>query len=282
MAFVTSKDGTRIAYNQIGSGPAVIIVDGALCYRSFGPSTPLAQALAGDFTVITYDRRGRGESGDTQPYAVRREVEDLEALVAAAGGRASLFGISSGAALALEAAANVRGVDKIALYEAPFMVDPNPDRDADAYWREISDATKAGRHGAAVAAFFRLVGVPTPFIWLMRLMPMFRKLKAVAPTLPYDGALVRDNQRGRPLDARSWRSISIPALVFDGGKSPPWMRHGMKALADTLPNSTYATVPGQTHMVHANVHGPVVAEFFRRTSASPAAPARAALPEPAS
>jgi len=282
MAFVTSKDGTRIGYSQIGRGPAVIIVDGALCYRSFGPATPLAQTLAKDFTVITYDRRGRGESGDTQPYAVRRECEDLEALIAAAGGRASLFGISSGAALTLEAAANVRGVEQIALYEAPFMVDPNPERDADAAWRQINDAVRANKRGAALTGFFRLVGVPTPFIWLMRLMPMFRKLKAVAHTLPYDGALVRDNQRGRPLDARAWRGIAVPALVFDGGKSPAWMRNGMRAFADTLPNSTYQTVPGQTHMVHANVHGPVVAEFFKRAIKAPASSARAALPEPAS
>src|ERR1700752_2671894 len=115
---VTSKDGTMIAYSQVGQGPTLILVDGALCYRQFGPSQDLAAKLASHFTVITYDRRGRGESGDTRPYAVEREVEDLDALIQAAGGSAFVVGISSGAALALEAANRGLAITKLALYEA--------------------------------------------------------------------------------------------------------------------------------------------------------------------
>ena len=269
MPFVTSKDGTRIAYDRAGAGPVVVIVDGALCYRSFGPASQLAAMLADRFTVVTYDRRGRGESGDTPPYAVEREVEDLDALIAANGGRASLFGISSGAALALEAAARLSAVEKIALYEAPFMVSPDPERNADDYWRRISDAIRGDHRGRALSLFFELVGVPRPFIWMMRLMPMFKKLKGVAHTLPYDGALVSENQRGRPLKASAWRTITAPALVMDGGKSPPWMRAGMRALSDALPRATYRTLPGQTHMVKASIQAPILAEFFATPSPLP-------------
>lgn len=269
MPFVTSKDGTRIAYDRAGAGPVVVIVDGALCYRSFGPATQLAPLLAQHFSVITYDRRGRGESGDTPPYSVEREIDDLDALISANGGRASLFGISSGAALSLEVAARLRNTEKIALYEAPFMVTPDPDRNADDYWRRISDAVRANQRGKALSLFFRLVGVPTPVIWLMHVMPMFRKLKGVAHTLPYDGAIVSENQRGRPLKASAWRTITAPALVMDGGKSPAWMRAGMRALADALPSATYRTLPGQTHMVHAAVQAPVLTEFFAAPSPLP-------------
>src|SRR5262245_54767576 len=142
MPTVQSKDGTTIAYDRAGNGPALILVDGAMCYRAFGPSRDLAPRLTQWFTVYIYDRRGRGESGDTQPYSTDREVEDLEALIGVAGGHAMLYGVSSGAALALDTASKVRGVDKLILYEAPFIVDDSREPLTSDYWGRISDAVK--------------------------------------------------------------------------------------------------------------------------------------------
>lgn len=274
MPFVTSKDGTRIGYDTTGGGPALILVDGAMCYRAFGPSTQLAPLLAPHFTVFTYDRRGRGESGDAPTYDITREVEDLEALIDAAGGSAMLYGVSSGAALALEVASKVRTVTKLALYEAPFIVDNSRSPITSDYWGRISQAVAANRRGTALSLFLRAVGVPGFVVMVMRLTSIWKKLKTIAHTLPYDGALVWENQQGRQLTARRWRSISAPTLVMDGGNSPPWMRNGTRALADALPNAVYRTLPGQTHMVKANVHAPVLIEFFRGSASDALSVAR--------
>jgi pimeloyl-ACP methyl ester carboxylesterase len=260
--FVRSNDGTEIAFDRRGQGPAVILVDGALCYRGMGPSGPLAELLAQHFTVFTYDRRGRGASGDTAPYAVEREVEDIEALLGEAGGTAFVSGVSSGAALAVEAANRLSGIEKLALYEAPFIVDDSRSTTQDG-WTRIGEAVAADRRSDAVRLFMKMVGVPDVFIALMRLMPVWSKLKAVAHTLPYDGALVADNQRGAPLPAGRWSSVTIPSLVMDGGKSPTWMRNANRALASALPNAEYRTLEGQTHMLSAKVHAQVLVEFFR-------------------
>ena len=257
-----SKDGTLIAFERIGNGPAVILVDGALCYRGMGESGQLAALLAPYFTVFTYDRRGRGGSSDTSPYAVEREVEDIAALLSEAGGAAFLWGMSSAAVLALEATNRLRGIKKLALYEAPFIVDnsrPTTERD----WVRIAGAVAANRRSEAVKLFLKLVGVPAFFIAVMPLMPMWSKLKAIAHTLPYDGAIVGDNQRGKPLPAGRWASITVPALVMDGGKSPKWMRHGNRSLASALPNARYQTLEGQTHMLKPAIHAPVLVEFFK-------------------
>src|SRR4051794_17821179 len=186
-SFVTSADGTRIAYEKAGNGPVVVLVDGAFGNRGFGPSK-LAAELAGDFTVFTYDRRGRNESGDTAPYAVERELEDLGAVVEAAGGSASGFGISSGAALTLEAAAaGVRGIERIALYEPPFIVDDSRTPVPAEFDAKVAAALATDQRGEAVRLFMRdAVQVPYPMVAAMRFMPMWRKLKAVAHTLPYD------------------------------------------------------------------------------------------------
>ena len=260
---VISKDGTPIAFDRIGAGAPVILVDGALCHRRMGPSGPLAALLAPHFTVFTYDRRGRGESGDTAPYAVEREVEDIAALIDEAGGSAYLWGMSSGAVLALEAASRLRGIRKLAVYEAPFIVDDSRATTED-QWRRIGEAVAAKRRGAAVKVFLQAVGVPGFVIALMRLSPVWPKLKALAHTLPYDGALVRDHQMGRPLPAQRWASVTVPTLVMDGGKSPQWMRHGNRALALVLPNSQYRTLDGQTHMLKPKAHAPTLMEFFNR------------------
>jgi len=260
---VFSKDGTAIAFDRIGYGPPVILIDGALCYRGIGQSGQLAELLARHFTVFTYDRRGRGASGDTPPYAVEREVEDIAALLGEAGASAFVWGTSSGAVLALEAANRLSGIKKLALYEAPFIVDDTRPTTEDG-WDRISGAVAADRRSDAVKLFMKLVGVPGFIRALMPLMiPIWLKLKAVAHTLPYDGAVVRDNQRGKPLPASRWASVTIPALVMDGGNSPAWMRHANRSLASVLPNARYQTLQGQTHMLKPKAHAPILVEFFK-------------------
>jgi pimeloyl-ACP methyl ester carboxylesterase len=260
---VFSKDGTAIAFDRIGNGPPVILIDGALCYRGMGQSGQLAELLAEHFTVFTYDRRGRGGSGDTPPYAVEREVEDIATLLSEAGGAAFVWGMSSGAVLALEAANRLTGIKKLALYEAPFIVDDTrPTTEDD--WDRISAAVAADRRSDAVKLFLKSVGVPGFARALMLLMiPMWSKLKAVAHTLPYDGAIVRDNQRGKPLPASRWASVTIPALVMDGGNSPAWMLHANRSLASVLPNAQYRTLKEQTHMLKPKAHAPMLVEFFK-------------------
>jgi pimeloyl-ACP methyl ester carboxylesterase len=262
MATTRSKDGTRIAYSRAGKGPAVIFVDGALCYRASGPSGPVAELLKEHCTVFTYDRRGRDESGNTLPYAVEREVEDIAALLSEAGGRATLFGVSSGAVLSLEAANCLSGVTKLALYEAPFIVDDSHAPIPADFLTGLEEAVASDRRGDAVKMFLRLVGVPAFGVAMMRIMPVWKKLTAVAHTLPYDIRIVEPNQHGRPLPAARWGKVTMPTLVLDGGKSPEYMRNGMRALAGVLSSATYRTLPGQTHMVNAKVVVPVVAEFL--------------------
>jgi pimeloyl-ACP methyl ester carboxylesterase len=259
---VVSTDGTAIAFDLIGQGAPVILVDGALCHRRMGQVGQLAELLAPHFTVITHDRRGRGASGDTSPYAVDREIEDIAALLNEAGGSACLWGMSSGAVLAIEAARRLMGIKRLALYEAPFIVDDSRSS-TENQWAQIREAVAAGRRGAAVTAFLQMVGVPRLFIGLMRLSPIWAKLKAIAHTLPYDGALVQDHQMGRPLSAERWASVTAPTLVMDGGKSPQWMRNGNRALAFVLRNAQYCTLEGQTHMLRPKAHVPTLVEFFK-------------------
>lgn len=262
MTTTTSADGTKIAYTRAGSGPALVLVDGAMCYRGSSPNDALAKELAAHFTVYTYDRRGRGESTDTRPYAVEREVEDLATLVKEAGGEAFLFGISSGAALALEAARRLP-VPKLAVYEPPFVVDDTRPRVPADYATRLDEALKEGKRGKAVKMFMTEgVGLSGGTVALMRIMPFWSKLKKVAHTIPYDTAVVGDHQSGLPLPA-AWPEVTIPALVLDGGRSPDWMRHGVAALAKVLPSAEYRTLPGQTHLVKAPALAPVLTEFFR-------------------
>jgi pimeloyl-ACP methyl ester carboxylesterase len=259
---VLSEDGTAIAFDRIGNGPPVILVDGALCYRGMGQSGQLAGLLAQHFTVFTYDRRGRGGSGDTAPYAVEREVEDIGALLSEAGGAAFVWGTSSGAVLALDAANRLIGIKKLALYEAPLIVDDCRSTTEDD-WVRIGAAVAADRRSDAVKLFLKSVGAPGFFIALMGLLPMWSKLKAVAHTLPYDGAIVKDHQRGKPLPSSRWASVTVPALVMDGGKSPVWMRHANRSLASVLPNAQYRTLEGQTHMLKPKAHAPLLVEFLK-------------------
>ncbi|WP_276355669.1 alpha/beta fold hydrolase [Cohnella caldifontis] len=261
---IFSKDGTPIAYSKVGQGPALILVDGAMCYRASGPNGPLADRLSPHFTVYTYDRRGRGESGDAKPYAVEREVEDLEALIEAAGGTADVFGISSGAALALEAAKRLPSIRKLVLYEAPFVVDRSRPPVPELYPAEMDRLLAGNRRGAAVKLFMRKgVGLPAFVTAMMPLMPAWSKLKAVAHTLPYDTMLTIGFQKGEPLPADYWSSVQAPALVVYGGKSPAWMQNGMKALAQALPKAESRTLDGETHMVKPDKLAPLMTEYFR-------------------
>jgi pimeloyl-ACP methyl ester carboxylesterase len=264
MSIVKSKDGTAIAYDQTGTGPAVILVGGALNSRTFGVMGPVVPLLEPRYTVIHYDRRGRGDSGNTKPYAVKREVDDLEALIDAVGGSAYVYGNSSGAALALEAANQLGDkVKKLVVYEAPFVVDNSRAPLPTNFVAHLDELTAANQRGAAVKYFMtKGVGVPAFGVAMMRIMPVWSKLKAMADTLPYDAATLGDAASGKPLPAQHWAAITAPTLVVCGGKSPAWMGHAMQALADVLPNAQHRTLAGQTHIVSAEAIAPVLIEFF--------------------
>jgi pimeloyl-ACP methyl ester carboxylesterase len=272
MNTVTSADGTTIGYDRAGNGPPVVLVDGAFCGRGFGPMPGLAPLLAKHFTVYTYDRRGRGDSGDTEPYAVEREIEDIEALVDAAGGSAHLYGVSSGAVLAARAAAALPGkVRRLAIYEPPVVVDGSRTPPPADYQQHVADLIAAGRNGEVVKYFMtKVVGAPAIFAVIMRLMPAWSKLQAVAPTLRYDLAILGDSQLGQPLPEELHKvlaSIDVPTLVADGGKSPAWMHNGVQTVADAIPDADRRTLPGQTHQVKSAVVAPVLIEFFRAGAA---------------
>jgi pimeloyl-ACP methyl ester carboxylesterase len=263
MKTATSRDGTRVAYDELGEGPPLVLVGGAFNTRTFGPNGGLAPLLAERFTVINYDRRGRGDSTDTAPYAVEREIEDIEALIEEAGGSAHVFGISSGAALALEAANRGLAIDKLALYEAPFVVDDSRAPVPEDYLKRLEGLVSSDRRGDAIRLFMRQgVGIPAVFVAMMRIMPAWSKLKAVAPTVIYDAVIVDDYEKGRPLPSDRWTSVTMPTLVAVGGKSPDWMRNAMRALADVLPNARHSTLEGQTHIVKPEALAPVLVEFF--------------------
>src|SRR5512134_1411649 len=214
MQTVTSKDGSRIAYDRYGSGPVVILVGGALGYRKFKRMEELARLLAERCTVINYDRRGRGDSTEVKPFSLEREIEDIAALIEAAGGSASLWGWSSGGALALRAAGAGIGVERLSVYEVPFMVTPEAERPTPDYGERLDALVAAGDRGGAVRHFMRnAVGVPAPFVALMRLTPMWKDLKATAHTLPYDwAALGEHTMYGAPLNPAEWAAVSVPTL----------------------------------------------------------------------
>ena len=261
--FATSADGTRIAYEVRGSGPALVVVDGAMCQRAMGPSRALAEELGGSFTVHAYDRRGRGDSDQgASPYAVAREVEDLAAVIDAAGGRAHVLGVSSGAALALEAARSGVPIDRLAVYEAPFIVDDTRPANDPRLPERIQQMVEEGRRGEAVRTFLRTVGVPAPFLVLMRLLPAWTKMTGIAHTLPYDLSIVIAHEQGEPLPAGYYDPVAAETLVIAGGKSPAYMRNAQAAIAGSVPRARLETLPGQTHMVRPKALGPVVTGFL--------------------
>ena len=262
MSTVTSKDGTPIAYETLGSGPALILVDGAMCYRDFGPARGLAAALADTFTVYLYDRRGRGESGNTLPSSEDREIDDLAAVLTAAGGEAALLGTSSGAVLAADAAAKLPGITRLALYEPPFIVDKTREPREESFVPDTEAMIARDDRSGALKKFMKHVGMPAAMVHIMALTPPWKKLKAVAPTLPYDLHILGDTGRGVPLDPARWSAVGVPALVMDGGKSPQYMRNAARALSEALPKAEYRTIPGQTHIIKATALAPSIKQFL--------------------
>lgn len=262
MRTVLSKDGTSIAFDPVGQGPSLVLVGGATTTRA--DTLSLAHALAPHFTVLNYDRRGRGDSGDTPPYAVEREIEDIEAVIQAVGASAFVFGHSSGAVLALEAAQQRPGqITKLALYEPPFIVDDSRPPLPTDYVARLNAATAAGRPGDALEIFMtQAVGMPPEVIPQMRQAPFWTSSEAVAHTIAYDGTIMGDTARGSAKPLEKWRTVMAPTLVLDGGDSEAWMHHAAQALADTLPHAQYRTLAGQTHAVAPEVLAPVLVEFF--------------------
>jgi len=260
MSKVFSKDGTPIAYEQMGSGPPLILVDGAMCSRAFGPMPKLAPLLAKHFTVYMYDRRGRGASGDTQPYAREREVEDIGALIRQAGGSAYVLGLSSGAGLGLEAAASGLGIARLAVYEPPYMVGAAEHHTTAGHDIRLRELIAEDRRGDAVKYFMRkMVNVPAIFVVLMQLMPgIWSKLKAVAHTLPYDVAVMRNFA----LPAHRLAAVATPTLAMNGEKSDTRLKEAVQAVARILPNVQHRTLKGQTHNVKETALTPVLVEFF--------------------
>jgi pimeloyl-ACP methyl ester carboxylesterase len=261
MITVNSHDGTEIAYDKLGDGPPLILVDGALCTRSFGSKPDLVDRLAAHFTVYSYDRRGRGDSGDTLPYSVEREIEDIEALIDKAGGVVFLYGHSSGACLALEAALILgTKVEKLAMYEAPYNDDPDAQRAWGEYIRQLTEALAAGRRGDAVALFMAYVGTPADQIDAMRNSPLWPSFESVAPTLAYDHAGILGKEASLPAE-RAVR-VPVPTLVMHGGASYPFMGDTARSLSQAIPAAELRTMEDQSHAVDPTVLSSVLVEFF--------------------
>jgi pimeloyl-ACP methyl ester carboxylesterase len=242
MEHVISKDGTPIAYERLGTGPALVLVDGALCSRAFGPMPKLAPLFAKHFTVFTYDRRGRGASGDTQPYAKAREIEDLAAVIQAAGGAAAAAGV---------------GVTRLVAYEPPYVaVDGRAPVDHRAALERL---VAAGKRGAALRYFMAdMVGMPRVVAWLMRLMPMWSKLEAVAHTLPYDAAVMG----AWSVPTQTAAAVKVPTLAMSGAKSPAVLREAARRLAAAVPGGVHRELAGQTHNVSPEALVPAVVAFY--------------------
>jgi len=259
---VTSSDGTPIAFERLGDGPPVIAVCGAMCDRAL--MRPTAEELAKYFTVFNYDRRSRGDSGDTAPYAVEREIEDIGALMVEAGGTASVYGHSSGAGLVLHAAAHGLPITKIALHDPPYAPD---DEEARQSAREYGENLKAmlseDRRGDAVELFMTNVGMPQEMVEGMRQTPRWAQLEAMAPTLGYDSQIMGDIARdGTTVPVDQAGRVTVPALVLTGGADYPWMTEVGRRLADAIPNGRHRVLEGQEHVVPPEVLAPVLAEFF--------------------
>lgn len=256
MQHVQSKDGTSIAFDKLGEGPAVILIGGGPTDRS--ANAPLAELLAPHFTVINYDRRGHGDSGDNPPYAVEREFEDLEALINAAGGSAYVYGTSSGAVFGLLAAAHGLPITKLAVWEPPFIVDDSrPPVPAD-YKAQLTEIVASGRRGDAIEYFMTtMVGMPVEFVAPMRQSPFWPNLEKLAHVIIYEADVMKDYS----LPKAQLASVTVPTLVIDGGIAP-WLSHSAQAVADALPNAQRRTLHGQPHNVDAAAIAPVLVEFF--------------------
>jgi pimeloyl-ACP methyl ester carboxylesterase len=259
MEKVISKDGTLIAYDKTGKGTPLILIGGAMNWRTFAPIVKLAELLSPHFNVINYDRRGRGDSSDTRPYAPEREIEDLEALIQAAGGSAFVYGISSGAALAILAAANGLNIQKLVLYEPPFIgADPTEAQTPPDFLPQIQKFISENRRADAVKSFMKVVGVPGVIRLIAPLMPFWKTALTVAHTLPYDFTILKDQK----VPAEALKKIKVPTLILSGGATAPKLRKAAEATARTLPGSTYQVLLKQRHDVSPEALAPAMISFL--------------------
>lgn len=259
MRTVISQDGTSISLDKFGDGPPLILIEGAL--NDLATTLPLGAQLASQFTVFAYDRRGRGSSGDVQPYSVEREIEDLDAVLAETGSPPYVFGNCSGGALALEAAARGRTFAGLALYEPPYS-SPADRTLPPQYSSRLAALIAEDRRGDALELFMKgCADLPDEAVQQVRSSPMWSGLEKLAPTLVYDDALLGDC--ALPVERLS--SVRTPTLVIDGGDSLPWARNGVHALADVLPNGRRHSMPGHTHLLVPEAVAPILIDFFTGT-----------------
>jgi pimeloyl-ACP methyl ester carboxylesterase len=260
MKTVVSKDGTTIAYDVSGSGPALIFIAGATCFRNFMPIKADAKAFAKDFTVYNYDRRGRGDSGNTMPYDRQRELEDIEALIDAAGGKAMLYGHSSGAVLALEAALLFpEKISKVAIYDAAYVHSESEKSEYGQLIRKVKGLISEAENAKALRTFLVGIGMPKVFVYMLRLMPGWKTMKALSPTLLYDMDLTKDLP---PLNRLA--KIRVPSAIYYGEKSPVSMASVGKQIAGVIEGSQLVEMKGQDHMVNAKVLSPIFLSFLNQ------------------
>jgi pimeloyl-ACP methyl ester carboxylesterase len=260
--YLKSKDGTRIAFKKAGTGPAIIIVNGALSYSAVYDDKALVSALSKDFTIYTYDRRGRGESTDTTPYSVEREIEDIEALIEDAGGSAYLYGASSGAALSLLAAARLgeAKIPKLALYEPPYVAASEKEKqDFIEQGKRINELIKTGKRGEAAAYHFTAIGTPPEALEGIRKTPEWPLMVGVEHTLAYDYAILNDGVI--PADAAE--KATMPTLVMNGDKSVDFMAKAAKNLSRMMQNAQLKALKDQKHQASPEILAPVLKEFFK-------------------
>lgn len=265
MQTVTSKDGTIIAFDQCGEGPALILVPGALQHRAFDrPTEELAEMLAPHFTVYHYDRRGRGDSTDTLPYAVEREIEDLDALIDYAGGSAFVYGISSGAALGMQASIKLEGkIKKLVMYEVPYSADLDTRQAWAAFTRELNEHLAADRRSEAVAVFLKQLGSTAEELEGMSHAPVWPLFEAVAPTIAYDAAILGPEA---DVPVATARQVTVRTLVMAGNAPSPYMQSmhdTVTTLVQTIPNAQQRILEGQNHFVESDALAPVLIEFFK-------------------
>ncbi|WP_413372717.1 alpha/beta fold hydrolase [Paenibacillus taichungensis] len=266
MNIIISKDGTKIAYDKIGQGPALILVAGAFSYRKFPGQVQLAKELSDQFTVYNYDRRGRGDSGDGEHYSIEREIEDLEALIEEAGGKAYVWGLSSGAVLAMNAAEKGAKITKLALHEPPFIVKATDRTPPEDFLDQVTRLIEEEKRAEAIKYFMTQgMGAPALIVSMMRIMPgVWANLMSVAHTLPYDARLMQGYMSGTPLPTQLGKGITQPSLVLEGVESPPSLRSGAQALASILPNAELLSKKGLGHTkkLNAKLIGSELTAFF--------------------
>ncbi len=262
METMASRDGTTIAFDRVGQGPPVILVGGGPTDRS--AQITLAELLAPHFTVINFDRRGRGDSTDTPPYAVDREVEDLEALIGVVGGSASVYGTSSGGVFALLAAARGLAITALAVWEPPFVVDDSRPPVPPDYKAQLSAMIASDRRGDAIEYFMTtIVGLPAEFVAPMRQAPFWPSMEALAHAIVYEADVMGD------YSLPTWlSSVTEPTLVLDGGTTP-WLTSAARAVAGALPHAARRTLEGQPHNVDPRVLAPAVVEFLSHAQSAP-------------